>query len=154
MHQGTIESKLRSLWKQCSHYHKRTYPHVPLYASLYYIPSTYIPLHKDSPIYILGWMIYVLTWPPSSICLQVSFTGLIFPALVVVVFPQSQCHCENVPGRTGIIHLRNCTLGIYHCDLIPWWLGHELVWSFCSLLNFQVHPLGMPLQVLESLSRT
>ena len=53
MHQGTIESKLRLLWKQCSHYHKRTYPHVPLYASLYYyIPSTYVPLHKDSPIYL------------------------------------------------------------------------------------------------------
>ena len=47
----------------------------------------------------------------------------------VVVFPQSQCHCENVSGRTGIIHLRNCTLGIYHCDFIPWWL-----WSWVGFI--------------------
>ena len=40
--------------------------------------------------------------------------------VIVVVFPQSQCHYENVPGRTGIIHLHNCTLGIYRCDFISW----------------------------------
>ena len=61
MHQGTIESKLRSLWKQCSHYHKRTYPHVPLYASLYYyIPSTYLYIRIAQ--FILGWMIYVFIY--------------------------------------------------------------------------------------------
>ncbi len=39
-------------------------------------------------------------------------------------------------------------------SFIPWWLCHELVWLFCSLLNLQVHTWGMSLQVLESLSRT
>ena len=30
------------------------------------------------------------------------------------------------------------TLGLYHYDFCHWWLT-ELVWSFCSLLNLQVH---------------
>jgi hypothetical protein len=64
-------------------------------------------------------------------------------------------HSENVPGHAsaGIIQLRNCTLGL-SLWLIHWWLWSWVVWLFCSLSNLQFHTWGMPLQVLESLSRT
>ena len=53
---------------------------------------------------------------------------ILWAALFVVVFPQSHCYCGSIPGKNSIIHLRTCTLVIYHCDFIPWWL-----WSWVGL---------------------
>ena len=70
--------------------------------------------------------------------------------LLLVVFPQSQFHCENVLGVSRYHPSAQLHLGYISLWFTQWWL-----WSWVGFWSFySVEHVGSYLRVLESLSRT